>query len=54
MYGDAPGFFRDPSRCQGQADTKEQAKAAVEAAYRDFAASPEARAYYQKAAREMR
>jgi hypothetical protein len=54
MYADAPGFFRDPSRCQGKADTKEQAKAAVEAAYRDFAASPEARAYYQKAAREMR
>jgi hypothetical protein len=55
MYADAPGVFRDPSRCQGKADTKEEAKAAVEEAYRHFAAAkPEARAYYQKAAREMR
>src|SRR3954464_9909068 len=55
MYADAPGVSRDPSRCQGTADTKEQAKAAVEEAYAHFvAATPEARAYYQKAAREMR
>jgi hypothetical protein len=44
MYADAPGVFRDPSRCQGKANTKEEAKAAVE----------EGRAYYAKAAREMR
>lgn len=55
MYADAPGFFRDPARCQGKADTKEQAKAAVEEAYRHFVAEkPEGRAYYQKASREMR
>jgi hypothetical protein len=36
-------------------DTKEEAKAAVEEAYGHFvAAKPDARAYYQKAAREMR
>jgi hypothetical protein len=55
MYADAPGVFRDPSRSQGKADTKDEAKAAVEVAYAHFvAATPDARACYQKAAREMR
>jgi hypothetical protein len=54
MYADARGFFRDPSRWQGKADTKEEAEAAVEAAYRHFATNPEARAYYEKDSREMR
>jgi hypothetical protein len=54
MYADAPGVDRGAFTFQGKVDTKEEAKAAVEAAYRDFAANPDARAYYQKAAREMR
>jgi hypothetical protein len=55
MYADAPGTIPRSFAFHGKVDTKEQAKAAVEDAYAHFvAATPDARAYYQKAAREMR
>jgi hypothetical protein len=55
MYADAPGTIPRSFAFHGKVDTKEQAKAAVEEAYARFvAATPDARAYYQKAAREMR
>ena len=55
MYADAPGTIPRSFAFHGKVDTKEKAKAAVEEAYAHFvAATPDARAYYQKAAREMR
>jgi hypothetical protein len=55
MYADAPGTIPRSFAFHGKVDTKEEAKAAVEEAYAHLvAATPDARAYYQKAAREMR
>jgi hypothetical protein len=55
MYADAPGTIPRSFAFHGRVDTKEQAKAAVEEAYARFvAATPDARAYYQRADREMR